>query len=101
MLSPKSPKLSQREMLRRLLDSGKLTPADAETARTRYDEIVAGRIGGLNYQQGVWAEELCEKYGIVPKRPGLSDSKKRRDEAKRVVAEFEALPRPKKPPGKG
>ena len=56
-MSPR--KLPHREMLRRLLDSGKLTPAEASTARKLYDDLVAGKIGGLTAQQNRWAEQLC------------------------------------------
>jgi hypothetical protein len=57
-------KLPQREMLRRLLDSGKLSPSDTEAARKMHDDLNAGRIGGLNYQQSVWAVQLWRKCGI-------------------------------------
>ena len=94
-------KLPQREMLRRLLDSGKLTPSEAETVRKLYDELVAGRIGGLNQRQAAWAEQLCEKCGIVLVTVRPDTRKKGKDAAKKLVAEFDALPRPKKPPGRG
>jgi hypothetical protein len=93
-------KLPQREMLRRLLDSGKLATSDAKAVRKLHDDLAAGRIGGLNGQQAAWAEELCRKCGFVaaPVRP---HKKRTTDEAKRMVAEFDAMPRPKKPPGRG
>ena len=93
-------RLPQREMLRRLIDSGKLTPSEAETVRKLYDDLVAGRIGGLHHKQSVWAEQLCEKCGIAANRPTKNYGKKTRDEAKKLVAEFDAMPRPKKPPGR-
>ena len=93
-------KLPQREMLRRLLDSGKLTPSETEAARKLYDEIVAGRIGGLNHAQSVWAEQLCQKCGIAPNRPPMGTKKVTKEDKERVIAQFDAMPRPKKPPGK-
>jgi len=90
----------QREMLRRLLDSGKLSPGEADTVRKLYDDIVAGRIGGLNHPQIVWAERLCRRCAIVPIRPGVAYGRKAREEQDKRVAEFAAMPRPKKPPGK-
>jgi hypothetical protein len=93
-------KLPQREMLRRLLDSGKLTPTEAEVVRKLYDDIVAGLVGGLTVAQSLWAEQLCRKCGIIPNRPGMSLKKETKQDKQRVLAEFDALPRPKKPPGK-
>ena len=93
-------KLPQREMLRRLLDSGKLTPSEAETARKLRDDIVDGRIGGLNHAQSVWAEQLCQKCGITPNRPAMGTKKATKEDKERVIAQFDAMPRPKKPPGK-
>lgn len=92
--------LPQRELLRRLLESGKLTPSDAEAARKMYDDLVAGRIGGLNHQQSVWAQQLCQKCGIATNHARPSDKKKTKDDKVRLLAEFDAMPRPKKPPGK-
>lgn len=92
-------KLPQREMLRRLLDSGKLTPSEAETAGKLRDDIVDGRIGGLNHAQSVWAEQLCRKCGIT-NRPPPRTKKPTKEDKERVIAQFDALPRPKKPPGK-
>jgi hypothetical protein len=87
-------------MLRRLLDSGKLTLGEAETARKLYDDIVAGRIGGLTYEQIVWTEQLGLKCGFLPNRPGITYGKKARQEQEKALAEFDSLPRPKKPPGR-
>ena len=94
-------KLPQREMLRRLLDSGQLEATEVEPVRKLYDDIVTGRIGGLSQQQAAWAEELCRRGGIVVARARPDTRKKGKDEAKRLVADFDALPRPKKPPGRG
>lgn len=101
---PPSAKLTQREMLRRLLDSGKLPAGDVESVRKLFDDIVAGRIGGMNHPQSVWAEKLCEQCGVDIRQPGARDTqttrKKAKEEKDRILAEFDALPRPKKPPGR-
>jgi hypothetical protein len=94
-------KLPQREMLRRLLDSGKLTPSEAGAVREMHDALTTGRIGGLNQRQAAWAEEVCRRCGIVVARARPDSRKKGKDAAKKLVAEFDALPRPKKPPGRG
>jgi hypothetical protein len=93
-------KLSQREMLRRLLDSGKLTPTEADVVQKLHDEIVAGLIGGLTVAQSLWAEQLCRRCGIVASRPGMSLKKETKQDKERVIAQFDSMPRPKKPPGK-
>ena len=93
-------KLPHREMLRRLMDSGKLTPSDAEAVRALHDDIVAGRIGGLNHEQSLWAEQLCQRYGITPNLPTIGTKKVTKEDKERVIAQFDAMPRPKKPPGK-
>jgi len=93
-------KLPQRDLLRRLLDSGKLTPTEVEAVRKLYDDIVTRRVGGLNQTQAAWAQQLCERCGIAVNRVSPFSKKKGKDEAKKLVAEFDALPRPKKPPGR-
>jgi len=94
-------KLPQREMLRRLLDSGKLTPSETKAVRKLHDDLVTGQIGGLNGQQAAWAEEICRRCGVVVARVRPDHRKKGKEEAKKLVAEFDAMPRPKKPPGRG
>jgi hypothetical protein len=97
----RSVKLPQREMLRRLLDSGKLTPTETAAVRKLHEDLVAARIGGLNGQQAAWAEELCGKCGIVYALAPPVSPKKGKEAAKKLVADFDAMPRPKKPPGRG
>ncbi len=87
-------------MLRRLLDSGKLTPGDAAAARKLYDDILAGQIGGLTQQQSRWAEQLCRKVGILAHQPKMTSREKTKETNAKLLAEFDALPRPKKPPGR-
>jgi hypothetical protein len=94
-------KLPQREILRRLLDSGKLTPGDTVTVRKLYDDLLAGRMGGLNHPQSVLVQALCEKCGVVVSRARPNDKKKTKDDKERILADFDAMPRPKKPPGRG
>lgn len=91
--------LPHREMLRGLLDSGQLTPSEAETAGKIHGDLVGGGIGGLNYQQGAWTQRLCQRVGISmhEARPTVS---KAQAEKERQLTEFDAMPRPKKPPGR-
>ena len=41
-------KLKRREMLRKLLDCGQLAPSEAEAVRKLYEDIDAGRVGGMD-----------------------------------------------------
>ncbi len=95
-------RLPEREVLRRLLDSGKLTAADQEFVRQMHDDIVAGRIGGLAHQQRTRVERLCRECGVqlaVP--PPRSETRKKKEvETEQLLAQFDAMPRPKRPPGK-
>jgi hypothetical protein len=97
-------KLPHRETLRRLLDCGKLAPSEVAAVRKLYDDIVAGRIGGMNHPQSLWAEQLCRRCGVEVRQAEPGDNgasrKKAKDEKNRLLAEFDALPRPKKPPGR-
>ncbi len=91
-------KVPQRVMLRQLLGSGQLTAPETERVQQMSDDLNAGRIGGLNAQQAAWAEQLCARVGIVVER--AAPPRRKKDETKTHVAAFDALPRPKKPPGK-
>ena len=95
-----SARYPQREMLRRLLDGGKLTADETVAAQEMLDALKAGRIAGLAQRQVTWAEELCRRCGIVVTRVRPVATSKREDQTRRTVAEFDALPRPKKPPGR-
>ena len=94
------PQRPQREMLRQLLDSGKLTPSETQAVHKLHDDIATGQIGGLNGQQAAWAEEICRRCGIVVVRARPDSRKKGKEAAKEQAAAFDAMPRPKKPPGK-
>ncbi len=91
--------LPHREILRRLLDSGKLTPSEAETARKMHHDLVAGRIGGLNSQQGAWTQKLCRRVDVSMHEASVGKTKAQAEKESQLAA-FDAMPRPKKPPGK-
>lgn len=88
-------------MLRRLLDSAKLTPSEWHSVRQMHEALVAGRVGGLTEQQSVWVAPLCQRCGIaVGGARSINAAKVGREVTARLLAEFDALPRPKKPPGR-
>lgn len=92
-------KIPQRVVLRQLLDSGKLTAAETKTVKQLFDNLSRGRIGGLNSQQSAWIEQVCQRCGVAVDRP-KPPPRKKKDDTKRLAAEFDAMPRPKKPPGR-
>jgi hypothetical protein len=92
-------KVPQRVVLRQMLDCGKLTSAETKTVGKLFDDLSAGRIGGLNTQQSAWVEQVCKRCGIAVER-AKPPPRKKKDETKKLVADFDAMPRPKKPPGR-
>lgn len=93
-------KAPDREMLRRLLASGKLAEEERVEAQRLLDELSAGRVLRLATTQRVWAERLFHRLGLGDQRPKQT-TKDSKAKAKELLAAFEAMPRPKKPPGKG
>jgi hypothetical protein len=94
-------KHSQPELLRQLLACGKLSPSELGEVRRLYDDLVAGRVGGLTTQQTQWAERLRRQCGIALRRAmPREDKKPTREAQQRLLDAFEALPRPKAPPGR-
>ena len=94
-------KHSQPELLRQLLACGKLSPSESGEVRRLYDDLVAGRVGGLTSQQSRGAEQLRRNCGIALSRAKPREDKKATQETQqRLLDAFEALPRPKAPPGK-
>lgn len=92
-------KVPQRVVLRQMLESGKLSAAETKTVKQLFDDLSRGKIGGLNSQQSAWMEQVCSRIGIAVDKPRAPPRKKKED-TKKIAAEFDALPRPKKPPGR-
>jgi hypothetical protein len=80
-----------------LLASGKLTPDETADIQQRFDGLVAGK--ELDAQECLRAKILFSKYQLGEERvqAGRSHREAKKDE---LVAKFDAMPRPKKPPGK-
>ena len=94
-------KNSQPDLLRQLLACGKLSPSESGDVRRLYDALVAGRVGGLTSEQNRWAEQLGRKCGVALNRAKpRADKKAERETQQRLLDAFEALPRPKAPPGR-
>jgi len=89
----------EREMLRLLLACEKLTPHEASRARKLHDDLAAGRLVRLDHESRVWVERLFSAHKLRPQRPPVVGNPSK-PTSKQLIAAFDAMPRPKKPPGK-
>jgi hypothetical protein len=89
---------TDKETLERLLASGKLTLAEAAEVQSLHDAVAAGR--ELDPAQRLKANTLYDMHkldGEDQVQPNRRRGQARSDE---LMAKFDAMPRPKKPPGK-
>jgi hypothetical protein len=91
------PKRTDNETLERLLASGKLTLFEAADVQRIVDAVAAGR--ELDSAQRQKANTLYDRYKLDGEgaQTGRRRGRAYNDE---LVAKFDAMPRPKKPPGK-
>ena len=91
------PKQTEKETLQRLLASGKLTPVETADVQGSYDALIAGK--ELDSDQRLRANALYDMYKLGEENVQVG---RRRGQAKtdELLAKFDAMPRPKKPPGK-
>lgn len=91
------PQRTDQETLHLLLASGKLTPDETADIQQRYDGLVAGK--EVDADGRLRAKILFIKYRLGEERAqaGRSHSRAKTDE---LLAKFDAMPRPKRPPGK-
>jgi hypothetical protein len=91
-----SPKRTDKETLDRLLASGTLTLAEAADVERIHDAVATGR--ELDPAQRLRANTLYDKHKLDGEG---AQSGRRRVQARNeeLNAQFDAMPRPKKPPG--
>ena len=91
------PNQTDKETLQRLLASGKLTRVETAEVQGSYDTVVAGK--ELDSHQRLRANALYNMYKLGEESVHVG---RRRGQAKtdELLAKFDAMPRPKKPPGK-
>jgi hypothetical protein len=89
-------KRTDKETLRWLLPSGSLTPVETVDIQRSYNAVVAGH--ELEPHQRMKANTLYNTYSLGQGRvqPGRRHGQAKTEE---LLATFDALPRPKKPPG--
>jgi hypothetical protein len=90
----------EREMLRLLIACEKLTPDEVGRARKLLDDLAGGRLLRLDLENRVWVERLFYAHKLGSQRPREA-TKSSKPTSKQLIAAFDAMPRPKKPPGKG
>jgi len=92
------PKRTDKETLERLLASGKLTPIETTDIQQSHDAVAAGN--ELDAHQRLRANVLYEeKYKLGEERT-WAGRRRGHSWTDELVAKFDAMPRPKKPPGK-
>jgi hypothetical protein len=91
------PRQTDKETLQRLLASGKLTPVETADIQRSYDAVLAG--GELDSAQRTKANTLYERHKLG-EEPAQAGRRRGRGWNNELVAKFDAMPRPKRPPGK-
>jgi hypothetical protein len=91
------PSRTDNETLQRLLESGKLTPVETADIQRSYDAVVAG--AELDPAQRMKANTLYELHKLGAE-PALAGRRRGRGWNNDLLAKFDAMPRPKRPPGK-
>jgi hypothetical protein len=92
------PKRTDKETLDWLLASGKLSPIEATDMQRNHDAVIAGKELDDHQRQraNVLYEEKC-KIGGERVWTGRTSRQVKNEE---LIAKFDAMPRPKRPPGK-
>ena len=91
--------LTDREVLDRLLRSGKLTESEATVFKDWFDKLSAGAVAILPPKTRLWADTVYYDRG-VPALRAVARQKVRAAEKVQAPRIFEAMPLPKRPPGR-
>jgi hypothetical protein len=97
MPTPRRFARSDRETLRRLVDCGKLTPAQVEAFEEKYAQLVSGALTELSGDDRKSADIMYNEHKLGEQEPRRGRTNANQKE---LLAKFDAMPRPKKPPGK-
>jgi hypothetical protein len=90
---------SDRETLRLLLEFAKMPSGEAAPFNQMYEELVDGRRADLNDTERVSVQSAFDRHGVANLQypPRKTSYQRVQDKA---AAAFDAMPRPKRPPGK-
>jgi hypothetical protein len=90
---------SDRETLRVLLEFAKMPSGEAAPFQQMYEELVDGRRADLTDTERVSVQSAFERHGVANLQyPSRKTSYERAQDS--AAAAFDAMPRPKRPPGK-
>jgi hypothetical protein len=93
------PLRSDLETLRLLLECASLPATDAAPFKQMHEELVSGKRADLNEAERASVQSAFDRYDVANfQYSSRKDSYKKAQD--RVIAAFEAMPRPKRPPGK-
>ncbi|MDP9034491.1 MAG: hypothetical protein M3O50_06760 [Myxococcota bacterium] len=93
------PKRSDQETLRHLLDCREIKPEERAAVQGLWDDLLAKRIAAVPEKTRVWIDALHdETYKLNEPRP--RPASKAGASKREQIAAFDAMPRPKRPPGK-
>jgi len=88
--------LSDRQLLQRLLDSGRLSENELHKARGLYVGLIAYQIERLEAPLRAWADHLYFEYSLGGHRPD-EIALARKTRRSKLVDAFDAKPRAKRP----
>jgi hypothetical protein len=99
MLAPMRLLRSDRETLRLLLEFAKMPAGEAAPFNKMYEELVGGQRADLTDTERVSVQSAFERHGVANLQypPRKTSYQRAQDSA---AAAFDAMPRPKRPPGK-
>ncbi len=90
---------SDRETLRLLLELAKMPSGEAVPFNQMYEELVDGRRADLTDIERASVQSAFDRHGVANLQyPSRKTSYQRAHES--AAAAFDAMPRPKRPPGK-
>jgi hypothetical protein len=79
------------------LPKGRLTAREEQGFQGMYDKVASGHQAGLSIEQRMWASSVYDKHDLDKERPparpvAIKD--------KSLLASFDDMPKPLKPPGR-
>jgi len=97
-------KLTDREILDRLIRYGKLSPAEARVFAGFYEKLTSGALAELSPKHRLWVEAIYQGGGVGALRASARSKARRAHQAGKQVERpstwFETMPLPKRPPGR-
>ncbi len=93
-------KLTSREVLDRLLQSGRLTAYELSAFKGWYDKLTSGAVAELPPRTRLWVDAIYQDRGVGARRAEARKLARAKAQAKKEATSVTAMPLPKKPPGK-